>query len=174
MRDRRVGVYIAAVVSRGRSGCGGRGGRCVHGADGRSGGWTLTTRSGGRSDERTGEQGGKAADGQADGGGKNADSGADGRTGPTRRRHVNRRKRHGQAEEARTRLRRRGQGPARLDERVGLGLKNHIPRGPLHSWAPSPLASSERECAGCLGVLWGPARFHVKHSYLAPGLICLV
>ena len=62
----------------------------------------------------------------------------------------------------------------RADERVGLGLKGHIPRGPLHSWAPSPLASSERERAGCLGVQWSPARLHVKHLYLAPGLACLV
>ena len=62
----------------------------------------------------------------------------------------------------------------RADERVSLGLKGHIPRGPLHSWAPSPLASSERERAGCLGVQWGPARLHIKHSYLAPGLTCLV
>ena len=35
---------------------------------------------------------------------------------------------------------------------VGLGLKGHIPQGPFHSWAPSLLASSEHECAGCLGV----------------------
>ena len=62
----------------------------------------------------------------------------------------------------------------RADEGVGLGLKGHIPRGPFHSWAPSPLASSERECTGCLGVQWGPVRFHVKHPYLAPGLTCLV
>ena len=34
----------------------------------------------------------------------------------------------------------------------GLGFKIHIPRGPFHSWAPSPLASSERKCTGCLGV----------------------
>ena len=45
-----------------------------------------------------------------------------------------------------------GRTSGRADERVGLGLKGHIPRGPLHSWAPSPLASSEREHAGCLGV----------------------
>ena len=44
----------------------------------------------------------------------------------------------------------------RADERVGLGLKGHIPRGWVHSWAPSPLASSERECVGCLRVQWGP------------------
>ena len=69
-------------------GAGGRGGRCVHGADGRTGGWLLMRRSGGR--------GGKAADGWADGGGKGADSRADGRTGPTRRGHVDGRKRHGQ------------------------------------------------------------------------------
>ena len=62
----------------------------------------------------------------------------------------------------------------RADERVGLGLKGHIPRGPLHSWAPSPLASLERERIGCLGVQWGLGRFHVKHPYLAPGLTCLV
>ena len=46
-------------------------------------------------------------------------------------------------------------GPSRrgrADEQVGLGLKGHIPRGPLHSWVPSLLALSERKCAGCLGV----------------------
>ena len=41
-----------------------------------------------------------------------------------------------------------GRTGGQADERVGLGLKGHIPRGPFHSWAPSPLASSERECAG--------------------------
>ena len=67
-----------------------------------------------------------------------------------------------------------GRTGRRVDEGVGLGLKGHIPRGPFHSWAPSPLASSERECAGCLGVQWGPIGFSVKHLYLAPGLTCLV
>ena len=62
----------------------------------------------------------------------------------------------------------------RADEEVGLGLKGHIPRGWVHFWAPSLLASSECECARCLGVQWGPVRFHVKHPYLAPGLTCLV
>ena len=60
------------------------------------------------------------------------------------------------------------------DERVGLGLKGHIPRGPLHFWAPSPLALSERERTGCLGVQWGRPLFQVKHPYLAPELTCLV
>ena len=41
---------------------------------------------------------------------------------------------------------------------------------PFHSWAPSPLASSERECVGCLGVHWGPGGFLLKHPYLAPKL----
>ena len=45
-----------------------------------------------------------------------------------------------------------GRTGGRVDERVGLGLKGHIPRGWVHSWAPSSLASSERECVGCLGV----------------------
>ena len=67
-----------------------------------------------------------------------------------------------------------GRTDGRADERVGLGLKGHIPRGWVHSWAPSPLASSECKCAGCLGVQWGPVRFHVKHPYFAPGLTCLV
>ena len=35
----------------------GRGGQCVHGADGRTGGWPLTKRSGGRADGRTGRKG---------------------------------------------------------------------------------------------------------------------
>ena len=89
-------------------------------------------------------------------------------------------RRGGRAEEARTGPRRRRRGPAggradkrpggradwavgaeeprsggldgQVDERVGLGLKGHIPRGPFHSWMPSPLALSERECVGCLGV----------------------
>ena len=100
-------------------------------------------------------------DGRADGGRKGADNRTNGRTGG---RGTDR------AQEART-------GPStrrRADERVGLGLKGHIPRGWVHSWAPSPLASSERECAGCLGVQWGPVRFHVRHPYLVPGLTCLV
>ena len=70
-----------------------------------------------------------------------------------------------------------GRTGKRVDKRVGLGLKGHIPRGPFHSWAPSPLASSERECVGCLGVQWGLVGFHVKHPYLAPGLgglTCLI
>ena len=67
-----------------------------------------------------------------------------------------------------------GRSDGRVDKQVGLGLKGHIPRGWVHSWAPSPLALSERECAGCLGVQWGPIRFHVKHSNLEPGLTCLV
>ena len=124
----------------------------------RTGGRALTKRSGGRADERTSGRGGKATDDRADGGGKGADSGADGRTG-------------GWADK---RSSRRADWVVGADERVGLGLKGHIPRGPLHSWAPNPLASSERERAGCLGVQWGPARLHVKHPYLAPGLTCLV
>ena len=45
---RRGGIYIAAAVSRGRSG---RGGRCVHRADGRTGAdEALTRRSSGRAD----------------------------------------------------------------------------------------------------------------------------
>ena len=58
-------------------------------------------------------------------------------------------------------------------EGVGLGLKGHIPPIPFHSWAPSPFALGERECAGCLGVQWGLGGFPVKHPYLAPGLTCL-
>ena len=130
-----------------------------------------------------GRWGGKAADGRADEGGKGADSGEEGRTGPTRRGQGPARadgRTGGQAVGWTGGL--GGQGlhcanggsGRRADERVGLGLKGHIPQGPLHSWAPSPLASSERERAGCLGVQWGPPLFHVKHPYLAPGLTCLV
>ena len=160
--------------------------------DGQTGGQALTTRSGGRADERTGGRCRKAADGRANGGEKGADTRAD---GPTRRGHADERKRRerspggadgghhartsgradwavgasivrtagradwavgaGRAAVGRTgrtgvlAVRRSG---GRADKRVGLGIKGHIPRGPLHSWAPSPLASSERECVGCLGV----------------------
>ena len=44
-------------------------------------------------------------------------------------------------------------------------------RTPFHSWAPSPLVSSECECTGCLGVQWGPGGFPFKHPYLAHGLV---
>ena len=96
------------------------------------------------------------ADGWTGGrGGKGADSRTDGWTGPTRLGQADRRK-----------IRGWGLGGAdgrigglavwrtggQADEGVGLGLKGHIPPIPFHSWAPSPLASSERECAGCLGV----------------------
>ena len=37
----------------------------------------------------------------------------------------------------------------------GPGFKRRHSSTPFHSWAPSPLASSESECAGCLGVQWG-------------------
>ena len=51
-------------------------------------------------------RGGKAVDGRAHRGGKRADSGAEGRTGPTRRRHADERKR-------------RGRGPGGADGRMG-------------------------------------------------------
>ena len=152
---------------------------------------------------RTGGPGGKGANGRADGGGLGVDSRADRQMGPTRRGHRDGQKRRGRGPrgaDGRTgglvdgrmgglggrgrKSRGRADGESggradgrtggRADERVGLGLKGHIPRSPLHSWAPSPLASSERECAGCLGMQWGPVRFHVKHPYLAPRLTCLV
>ena len=164
-------------------------------ADGRTGADDTVGRMSGR-----GRRGRKAADGRADGGGKDADSGAEGRTGPTRRGHVDGRKRRGQGlggVDGRTsgRANKRSGGRAdwavraciartagwadgrtsrRADKRVGLGLKGHIPRGPLHSWVPSPLASSEHEHVGCLGVQWDPPLFHIKHPYLAPRLTCLV
>ena len=145
------------------------------GRTGRTGGRALMTRLGGRADERTSGRGGKAADGRADGGGKGADSGANGRTsgradgwtGPSgqtgRGRRVRRMGGRGGGESAgwadgrtgaygRTGSPPVGRTGGRADERVGLNLKGHIPRGPLHSWAPSPLASSKRERAGCLGV----------------------
>ena len=56
----------------------------------------------------------------------------------------------------------------------GPGFKRHHSSTPFHSWAPSPLASSERKCVGCLGVRWGPGGFPLKYLYLAPGLTCLV
>ena len=162
-------------------GAGGCGGRCVHGADGRTGADDTVGRTSGRADgaerprtvertgaerlrtvertgaervwtvERTGGRGPAHADGRTGGQADKRSGGwadwadwADGRTG------------------------------GRANERVGLGLKGHIPRGPLHSWAPSSLASSERERAWCLGVQWGPPLFQVKHPYLAPGLTWLV
>ena len=145
--------------------------------------WTERTwRTGGRTDGQTGRKGRGWSSGW---GGKGVDSRANGRTGPTRRGHADGQKRCGRGP-ARTDRRTGGwvywqsAGRAdgrigeRADKRVGLGLKGHIPRGWIHSWVPSPLASSEHECVGCLGVQWGPVRFHVKHPYLAPGLTCLV
>ena len=73
-------------------GAGRRGGRCVPERMGRR--QTGTDDAVGRTSGR-GKRGGKAADGRADGGGKGADSGAEGRTGPTRRRHADGRKRRG-------------------------------------------------------------------------------
>ena len=157
-------------------GAGERGGRCVHGADGRMGAERVRTveRTGGwgprGADTRTGRRGtngaheawtGPSTHGRADkqtGGRAERESGgrADGWTGGLGW------------------IRANGQSAGRADEQVGLGLKGHIPQGWVHSWAPSPLASSERECVGCLGVQWNPVRFHVKHPYLAPGLTCLV
>ena len=142
----------------------GRGGRCVHGADRRTGGWALTTRSSGRADERTGWKGRGRLGGRWRKGCGQWSGRADGR------------KRRGLGRWADRRTRADGhfgsppvgQTGGQADERVGLGLKGHIPRGPLHPSAPSPLASSERERAGCLGVQWGPPRFHVKHLYLVP------
>ena len=137
----------------------------------------------------------RAQSGRADGwtGGRE-----DGRTGPTRGGHADGQKRRGQGP-ARMDGRRSGQAVGQtgglggrgrksrgradsadgrtggwVDEWVGLGLKGHIPRGWVHSWAPSLLASLERKCAGCLGVQWGPVRFHVKHPYLALELTCLI
>ena len=101
-------------------------------------------------------------------GGKGTDSRVDEQTGPSRRGRTN-----GQTGRLGLHCTDGGSG-GRADEGVGLGLKGHILRGPFHSWAPSPLASSERGCAGCLGVQWGPRGFPVKHPYLAPGLTCLV
>ena len=129
-----------------------------------------------RTVERTGGRGPRGADTRT--GGRGADGAQEARTGDSRRRRAD--EADGSVGGGRADGVRRSGGLAAVragglaDERVGLGLKGHIPRGPLHSWAPSPLASSERERAGCLGVQWGPARLHVKHPYLAPGLACLV
>ena len=168
----------------------------MHGADGRTGG-----RGGKGADDRA-DGGGKGANSRADGqkrhgqgpGGadraQHARTGGrvDGRTGrsgpPLRGRWVGQTGRSGAEEPWSSELGGRADGESdgradgrtgeRADKRVGLGLKDHIPQGWVYSWAPSPLASLERKCAGCLGVQWGPVRFHVKHPYLAPGLICLV
>ena len=156
-----------------------------------------------RTVERTGGQGPRGADmwtgGRGTDGAQEARTGpsmhrrTDGQTGqsgpPLRRRADGRTRRSG-AEESRTggrgvrwsggraywqsAGRADGRIGERADERVGLGLKGYILRGWVHSWAPSPLASSKRECAGCLGVQWSPVRFHVKHPYLEPGLTYLV
>ena len=151
-------------------------------ADGCGRTWrTMCVRSG-RADERTGaneadRRMGRKGRGQLSGRTDRAHEARTGgraeeaRTGPSRR---------GRADERTGRSgpplhgRRVGRTNGRADERVGLGLKGHIPRGSFHSWAPSPLASLERKCAGCLGVQWGPIGFHVNHPYLAPGLPCLV
>ena len=66
----------------------------------------------------------------------------------------------------------------RVDGRMGgraggPGFKRPHSMRPI-SRVPSPLALSERECVGCLGVQWSPVGFHVNHPYLAPGLPCLV
>ena len=130
-------------------------------ADGQTGANEAVGRTGGRADARTRRKG---ADDRVDGGGKGADSRADRRTGPTRRKQA----------DGRTGVLVVRRSGGRGDERVGLGLKGHIPRGWVHSWTPSPLASSERKCAGYLGVQWSPVQFHVKHPNLAPELTCLV
>ena len=102
-----------------------RGRRGPRGADTRTSGRGADGRTGGRADKRSGGRVDWAVEASI----ARTAGGADGRTGspPV------------------------GRMGERADERVGLGLKSHIPRGPLHSWAPSPLASSERERAGCLG-----------------------
>ena len=63
------------------------------------------------------------------------------------------------------------------DEGVNLGLKGARSFTPFHSLAPSPLESSESECARCLGVQWGPGGFPCLNTCTilnVPGLICLV
>ena len=133
----------------------------MHGADGAERAWTVgwTGAEKARTVERTGRRGPRGADGAEEvrTGGR-ADWAVGGRRAPI----------------GRTSSPVVGQTGGRANERVGVGLKGHIPRGPFHSWAPSPLASSERECVGCLGVQWGLVGFHIKHPYLAPGLTCLV
>ena len=146
-------------------GAGRCGGRCMLE---RTGGRALTTRSSGRGRKGCGQwSGGVDRAHEA----RTRERAEEVRTGPRRRgRADGRTGRSGPA----LRGRRVGWTGGRADERVGLGLKGHIPRGPLHSWAPILLASSERERVGCLGVQWGPPLFHVKHPYLVPGLTCLV
>ena len=128
----------------------------------------MDERTSGRADKRTSGRGGKATDGRADG--------QTGRSGPEEPQSggLGRRADGESAGQADGRTGADERTSGRADKWVGLGLKGHIPRGWVHSWAPSPLALSKRECAGCLGVQWGPVRFHVKHPYLAPGLTCLV
>ena len=157
-----------------------------------------TERTGGRALTRwSGGQGGNDADSHVDGGGKGMDSRVDGRTGPRRRRWADmqsgpleRRRRvkwigglGGRGERGvvgrtgRTSglaVWRTGRTDGWADKGMGLGLKGAIPLTPFHSWAPSPLALSERECVGCLGVQWGPRGFPVKYPYLAPRLTCLI
>ena len=92
------------------------------GADGRTGRWAIGQTS------RLGDRGLQNVDG---GSGGQADWTVGGRRGAVRR---------------------TGWTGGQADEGVGLGLKGAIPPTPFHSWAPSPLASSKCECAGCLGL----------------------
>ena len=107
-----------------------------------------------RTMEGTGERGPRGVDTRTDG--RGADGAQEARTGRSRRGRadgqIGRSGGLGGRADGRTGSPPVGRTGGRMDERVGLGLKGHIPRGPLHSWAPSPLASSEREHAGCLGV----------------------
>ena len=158
----------------------------------------VVGRMGGRADGRTGQKGceqssgrGRKGRGQSSGRADKAHEARTGgraeeaRMGPNRRERADGRTRQLGVEEARSSglggwadwqssERAKGRRGGGADEGVGLGLKGQIPRGPFYSWAPSPLASSEHECAGCMGVQWGPVGFPVKYSYLVPGLICLV
>ena len=155
-------------------------------ADERTGADEAVGRTGGRVDGAERARTSKRADARTRGRGLHcADGGSDGRAdwavkgrratvGRTRSPLVGRTGGRVDSANGRTRSPPVGRTGGRANEWVGLGLKGHIPRGPFHSWAPSPLASLERECLGCLGVQWGPIGFHVNPPYLAPGLPCLV
>ena len=110
-----------------------------------------------RTIERTGGRGPRGADRQM--GGRGADGAHEAQTGGQAVRRTGRlggqgRKSRDRADwtDRRTCSRVVGRTGGRAEEGVGLGLKGHIPQGPFHSWAPSLLASSERECIGCLGM----------------------
>ena len=85
---------------------GGRGRRCVHGADGRMSADEAVGRTSGRADRRTGQKGRGRLGGRRPKGCGQSSGRADGRTGPRKRGHADGRKR-------------RRRGPTRADGRMG-------------------------------------------------------